>query len=74
MSRGTDRIQDPSDLYAKGTDLAQGTRKEYKLLFGVTRAELEEIVTEMQAIRVGLEVDVVFNFFGAVVICTQFEE
>lgn len=74
MSKGTHRIEDPVELYAKGTDLAKGVRKEYKLIFGITRDELDEIVTEMRAMRVGLEVDVVFNFFGAVVICSQCEE
>ncbi len=74
MSFGTHRIEDPSDLYAQGADQPKGSRKEYKLYFGLTPSELDEMVHELQSMRVGLQVDVVFNFFGAVVVCTQLED
>lgn len=74
MSKGTKRIDDLSDLYAHGTNLEKGTRKEYKLYVGLTQDELDETLVQLKSMRVGLEVDVVFKIFGAVVICTQFED
>jgi hypothetical protein len=71
MSFGTRRIEDPSDLYAQGTDLASRKSQSFKLNYMVTEHELEEMVSQMKTMRDGLEIQFEYRIFGAVVTCIQ---
>lgn len=71
MSFGTRRIEDPSDLYAQGTDLPGNTSQSFKLNYMVTAHELEEMVSQMESMRQGLDIHFEYRIFGTVVTCIQ---